>query len=256
MVETTFPLDRAEKRQQLLKAVAAVGETLESHAAESEELGTLAKESVDALYDSGLLRLKLPAELGGAEADPVTQMDIIEAVTRLHPSAGWCLMIGATSICLPGAFLSQEAVEEVFPGGQIPTAATAFMPTGQAEQVDGGFLRNGRWHFASGVLHSQWINAGALVFSDGQPPQHHFFCFPTEKAQIHDNWQVLGLQATGSCDFSLKDVFVPEEFTFEVINDTPRRGLPLYTIRLPGILAVEHVVSALVAGRPRLGAIS
>ena len=112
---------RSEKRQDLLDAAYEAGETLESHAAESEELGTLARESVDALYDSGLLRLKLPEELGGAEADPVTQMEVIEAVTRHHPSAGWCLMIGATSVGLPGAFLPQEALDQVFPGGRIPT---------------------------------------------------------------------------------------------------------------------------------------
>lgn len=68
-------------------------------------------------------------------------------------------MIGATSVCLPGAFLPQEALDQVFPGGQIPIAPTAFMPAGQAKQVKGGFLLNGRWHFASGVRHSQWINA-------------------------------------------------------------------------------------------------
>ena len=255
MLETTFPLDRVEKRKQLLQAVATVRETLESHAAESEELGTLAKESVDALYDSGLLRLKLPAELGGAEADPVTQIEIIEAVTRLHPSAGWCLMIGATSICLPGAFLSQNAVEEVFPRGQIPTAATAFMPTGQAEQVDGGFLLNGRWHFASGVLHSQWINAGALVFPDGQPLQHHFFCFPTEKAQIHDNWQVLGLQATGSCDFSLVNLFVPQDFAWNSQDAPPQRGGPLFHMGIPAFIANEHVGFAIGMARRALDTI-
>ena len=99
-----FPVDLAEKRKALLKVVEYVRDTLESHAEESESQGTLARESVDALYQSGLLRLKLPPVLGGAEADPVTQMDVIAAVTRIHPSAGWCLMIGAAALACRGYF--------------------------------------------------------------------------------------------------------------------------------------------------------
>ena len=127
-----FPADRTEKREALLEAVEEIKPILESNAEESDSQETLNQEAVAALYNSGLLRLKLPAVLGGAEADPVTQMDVIEEVSRIHPSAGWCLMIGATSISLPGAFLPDSALDQVFDGGQIPNGATAFMPTGSA----------------------------------------------------------------------------------------------------------------------------
>ena len=69
-----FPAGRKEKRQVLLNAVEDVREVLEAGADQAEEDGTLPQESVDALYESGLLALKLPAEFGGAEADPVTQV--------------------------------------------------------------------------------------------------------------------------------------------------------------------------------------
>ena len=70
-----FPLEEAAKRKTLLEAVEQIRDTLESNSEESEANRTLTQTSVDALYDSGLLRMKLPAVLGGAEADPVTQMD-------------------------------------------------------------------------------------------------------------------------------------------------------------------------------------
>ena len=68
-----FPPGREEKRQALLDAVAEVREVLEAGADQSEEEGTLPQDLEDALYQSGLLALKLPTELGSAEADPVTQ---------------------------------------------------------------------------------------------------------------------------------------------------------------------------------------
>ena len=84
-----FPPGREEKRQVLLNAVAEVREVLEAGADQSEEEGTLPQDSVDALYESGLFGLKLPAELGGAEADPVTQLEVIEALARIDSAAAW-----------------------------------------------------------------------------------------------------------------------------------------------------------------------
>src|SRR5262245_47252492 len=102
----TLPADtteRAIKRQALLEAVAHLQDTLEAHIEESEAEGKLAQASVDAFQKAGLYGLKLPAVLGGVEADPLLQVDVIEAVSRIHPTAGWNLFICGTGIGLAGA---------------------------------------------------------------------------------------------------------------------------------------------------------
>ena len=101
-----FPTDRHGKRAVLLNAVEEVRDILTANADEAEALGTLPMATVNALYDSGLLWLKLPAELGGAEADLVTQLEVLEAISNIDTSAGWCTMIGASACSFPGAFLS------------------------------------------------------------------------------------------------------------------------------------------------------
>ena len=90
-----FPTDRAEKRQALLQAVDSVRDILAAGADEAEAIRTLPQASVAALREAGLFALKLPAVLGGAEADPVTQIEVIEAVSYIDPSTGWNLLIGA-----------------------------------------------------------------------------------------------------------------------------------------------------------------
>ena len=195
-----FPIGHAEKRTALLAAVEGVRETVTSHADEAEAMATLPPATVDALMASGLLTLKLPTVLGGAEADPVTQVEVIEALSAMEPSAGWCTMIGATGIGLPAAFLAEEAIAHLFAGGHIPTAAIVAMPTGQATPVAGGYRVSGRWSFVSGVRHAQWITAGVRVVRAGDaPPEQRMMVFPAAAAQIHDNWQVAGLQGTGRC---------------------------------------------------------
>ena len=72
----------------------------------------------------------------------------------------------------------------------------------------------GRWGFASGIRHAQWTIAGTRVVRDNSgPPELRMVIFPTTAAHIYDNWQVGGLQGTGSCDFSVADLFVPAAFT-------------------------------------------
>lgn len=251
----TFPSEREAKRRALMDAVESVRDTLEAGAEEGEETGTLPQASVDALYDSGLLRLKMPYVLGGAEADLVTQLDVLEAVCEIEPSAGWCLMIGAASMGGVGAFLPDDAVEEIFAGGQPPKTAGVFAPFGKAVPVDDGYLLSGRWSFASGIRHSNWISAGARVVTEdtGYPVQVRA-TMRTSDVKIHDNWRVMGLRGTGSCDFSVEDLFVPASFAYDVSLTEPLRGGAIYRLGRPGFVTNEHSAFALGVARRALNA--
>ena len=200
--------------------------------------------------------------LGGAEADPMTQFDVIEALSAIDPSTGWCLMIGGTGIGLPGAFLADAAIARMFADGHIPTAAIVSMPTGQAVPVDGGYRLSGRWSFVSGVRHAQWITVGARIVrpDDGAPelrmPEQRLMVVPAATAEIHDNWRdVAGLKGTGSCDVSVTEHIVPEAFTWDRLRTPPRRGGALYRLGHPGFVANEHAAFALGVGRGALEAV-
>ena len=248
-----FPVNRAKKRKALLDAVASVRDIVAARADESERLGTLAPAAVAAIRDAGLFTLKLPMPLGGAEADPVTQMEVIEELAYIDAAAGWCLMIGATAIGRPGAFLCDEAIAEMFAGGRIPTAATATSITGKAIPVEGGYNLTGRWPFASGVRHAEWMVAGATVPARANTEETSItLVYPVSKAHIHDNWHVMGLEGSGSNDISVKDLFVPAEFTWETAMWNPRRGDAIYRMGRPGFVANEHPAIALGIARRAL----
>ncbi|QDV49851.1 Flavin-dependent monooxygenase, oxygenase subunit HsaA [Gimesia fumaroli] len=250
MLNQQFPVEREEKRKALLAAVESVREIVASRADEAEEKGTLPQATVDALITSGLFTLKLPAVLGGAEADPVTQIEVIEVLSAIDPSTAWCMLNGTTSVSLMAAFLDDKAIAEIFDGGHIPTTANVAMPTGQAVPVDGGYCLSGKWAFASGIRHAQWVTAGVQVVRTSKaPPELRMMAVPVESVQIHDNWHVAGLEATGSCDVSITEHFIPEEFTWDSLHAKPQRGGPLYRLGLPGFVANEHAAFALGVGR-------
>ena len=134
----TFPEQREAKRLALLDAVEGLRDVFLAGSDEAEETGTLPQATVDAIYESGLFSFKTPQVLGGAEADPMIQLDVIEAASRIEPSAGWCLMIGAGSLANLSAFLPGEAIDEIFAGGKAPMAAGVAAYSGEATPVEGG----------------------------------------------------------------------------------------------------------------------
>jgi len=242
--------DRETTRRRLLEAVADIRPTLEAHRDESEEGGRLADASVDAFRQTGLYGLKLPAVLGGFEADPLLQIDVIEAVSRIHPTAGWNLFIGGTGIGLAGAFLPETTIAQVFAQGDIPLAAGVLRPWGQATPVSGGYMVSGRWPFASGIRNATWFCGGAAA-PDGTT---RMIFVPVTQVTVHDNWQVMGLQGTGSCDVSIEQLFVPQAWTW-VAWENPQRGGPLYRLGRPAFLAAEHAACALGIARLALDTI-
>jgi len=250
-----FPSGRQDKRRVLLDAVESVREVITTGAEQAEREGTLPPATVDALYDSRLMALKLPVELGGAEVDPVTLMDVIEAMALYDATAAWVLMVGATSIGLAGAFLPGEAIQQIFTDDRVPRSVGVAAPGGDAEPTDGGFNITAHWTFGSGTPHAEWISGGVRVPGvKGGPPEIRRAIFRSSDAQIHDNWQVAGLRGTGSCDFSVSNLFVPEEFTFTP-GGVPRRGGPLFLLGRAGFVIPEHAGVALGLGFRSLNSI-
>ena len=138
-----FPEQREAKRQALLDAVESLRDVFLAGADEAEAMGTLTQTTVDAIYESGLFSFKTAQVLGGAEADAMIQLDVIEAASRIEPSAGWCLMIGAGTLSGMAAFLSDEAIDEIFVGGKAPLAAGVAAPSGEATPLEGGHRARG-----------------------------------------------------------------------------------------------------------------
>jgi alkylation response protein AidB-like acyl-CoA dehydrogenase len=240
----TFPQDRASKRKMLLDGVAAIADTLKASGPKSEELGTLAPEAVAALRDSGMFRLKLCTEMGGAEADPVTEMLVLENLAYNDLTSGWCTMVGATAIASLGTFLKPEGLAKVFNGDRIPTASISFFPAGRATRDGKGYRLSGRWRFNSGIRHAEWV-VGGTVIEDAKPgePAVMFSAFPAKDVTLYDNWGgVTGLRGTGSCDCSVENYYLPEELTFvwDLLKPAPARGGPSYLLPPFAYVAKEH----------------
>jgi indole-3-acetate monooxygenase len=254
-----FPKEPEARRAMLLDAVAAIGPVLSASGGRSEELNSLAPEAVSALRDAGMFKLKLASEMGGAEADPLTEMLVLEELAYHDLTSGWCTMVGATAIASLGTFLPKSGLDKVFKSGNVPTASISFFPAGQATRKDtGGYRVSGRWRFNSGIRHSEWVLGGTVVLNSDNGnggPIVMFSAFPAADVTLHDNWGgVTGLRGTGSVDFSVQDYDLPEDQTFvwDLLEPKPARGGPSYRLPPFSYVAKEHGSVALGGARRAL----
>lgn len=199
---------------------------------EIEKARRLPSDLVDALRRTRVFSLSIPRALGGDEATPMSLMRSIESISTADGSTGWCTMIGAGNNSAAG-YMPEAGAREVFADPTAPVAGIA-APAGSATRVKGGVRVSGRWPFASGITHVQWLWAGCLVMQDGKPnmtpfgPEIIHVCMPVSDVEVHDTWYVSGLSGTGSNDFSANDVFVPDERIFALLDPSNHRSEPLY----------------------------
>jgi alkylation response protein AidB-like acyl-CoA dehydrogenase len=120
-------------------------------------------------------------------------------------------------------------------------------PTVKAVAVAGGYRASGSWSFASGIKHATWLGGHSPVLEpDGSPrlapdgkPAERTVLFAKASARVNDIWRVIGLKGTGSDNYGIEDLFVPDRYTFTRESDADRRERgPLYrftTYHLYGI---------------------
>jgi alkylation response protein AidB-like acyl-CoA dehydrogenase len=181
----------------------------------------LAPAVVEALHESGLFRLLIPRELEGGQVDLVTFMETIEALAQADGSAAWC--VAQVSGCsLTSAYLPRDAAWEMFGANPRAVLAWGAGPSGRAERRHGGWSVTGNWSYASGLRHANWLGGQCPMFeADGAPlfdpdgsPMVRTFVFPKTQAQVIDDWHTMGLRATGSDSYSVRDIFVRDAFCF------------------------------------------
>ena len=213
------------------------------HAERGERERRLAPEVVDALADGGLFRMLVPRSLGGGEVAPAEMVDSIAAVARGDGSAAWCVAVACTSGAL-AAYLPDEHAREVY-GGSARCWGGVFAPKGRAVSEGAALRVTGRWPFASGIDHSDWLMGGCVVEDGGNVrklssgrPDVRLVLFAAEDVECVDTWNVSGLRGTGSHDMAVDELVVPAGRSASLFVDRPREDGPLYAFPIFGLLSL------------------
>ena len=206
--------------------------------AEALEGGRIPPPLVEALYDTGVFKAMLPREVGGLEAEPVDWLQMVEELSRINASVGWLAFI-QSGVGL--TFLDPDRFERfrVRGGGRLTLAMNLGRMAGKAVRVEGGYRISGRWPFASGSPFATWLGGMSVVCdSGGSPivdangqPQRLLAIWPADQARLLDTWDGLGLRGTGSGDFEITDLFVPDDQVNPGFYSAPAYDRALFRIK-------------------------
>ncbi|MFN0030109.1 MAG: acyl-CoA dehydrogenase family protein [Acidimicrobiales bacterium] len=220
--------------------------------AEAEAQRSLSPVVAQAMVDGGLLRLLTPASLGGGEIDPVGLYKVVEAAARIDGSFGWCLMILSGTGLLARAMSEHEALALL--GDPTTVVAGAAFPFNKAVAVEGGYRVSGRWPFASGCLHATHLMGFSIVHDGDAPrmgpggPDIRVRVAPAGDVEIVENWEVVGLQGTGSHDIVFDNVFVPEGRAVPLGDGKRNRYYEGALYRMPFMALFAWPVAAVALG--------
>jgi alkylation response protein AidB-like acyl-CoA dehydrogenase len=226
----------------LIDAAREIAPIIQKHNPEAERERRLSRPVLNALRETGLLRMSTPRSLGGLETDPITRALIVEEISRHDSAAGWTLEnpLDWAFFC---ARLPDEGAEEIYSNGADVLIAAQFGRPLNATSTKGGYRISGRAPFVSNCYDADWISSTALVdvdqHSEGEPETVMVY-FPREHCEIIDTWDVMGMRGTGSHDISVTDVYVPKSRTFPMVPEfqpgSHYQG-PLYRLPLVGAAA-------------------
>ncbi len=231
----------------LLAEARALRPLIEAESDATDESLTMTPPVVEAFEKTGLFHLMVPRELGGAEADCSTIIDVIEELCHQDGSIGWSQMANAsaTSYC---AFLDPDVAREMVGHQAGAVFAGQFAPRGTIRREGDRFRISGEYGFGSGSAHAAWLGGGGIVMNeDGTPemlpngmPAYLCYFVPRDEIVMKDGWDTMGLRGTGSFDYEVPDQLVDPKYTFWLFDHAPRTGGPFYGLGATALAGLGH----------------
>jgi len=182
-----------------------LAEELRARADSIEREGSVPVEVVSELKSSGLFRAFVPKRYGGWEAE---YLPVVESLAFLGEGCASTCWVASLFVShgLIAAWFSESAQDAIWSNGPDALVGSSLAPMGKLREADGGYTLSGDWSYSSGVDHADWLILGAK--DEGQSL---LVLVPASEAKVRDDWEVCGLQGTGSRSVSLQEVFVPLE---------------------------------------------
>ncbi len=187
------------------------------HASHGDEHGVLHPDVFAALTDAGFWAMAAPRRWGGLGTSARAMSAVGYELAKADPSVGWVYTVlhGTTWV----ASLGPDALQEAIFGdsSEHPVICGIANPPGTMEAVDGGWIVNGRWPYASGSAHASWAQLGvAIKHKDGTLEHGGFAYLRQEQYTIDNTWHMMGMKGTGSNTIVAENVFIPKEQFYHV----------------------------------------
>jgi len=236
---------------ELIARARALTSLLAANAAEAERIRKPVDTVIQALKEAEIFKLMVPRCYGGLELDLDTFFEVGVALGEGDASMAWVANFYIEHNWIfsqfPAAFQ-----QELFATRSYVLAPAMLAPAGVAVREGGGYRLSGRWQWATGIMHGDWVIPGALEQTPEGKPDPRWFALPRSQVQVEDTWYVDGMVGTGSNDVVINDVYIPAERSVSMLEMGSGHGPgsklhdgPLYHTPMLPILTLAATMPAL-----------
>lgn len=174
-------------------------------------------------------------------------LELWEEQASQDGSYGWLSIANALASANCAAYLPEKGYDAVFGGNNDVYIAGQYFANGKGSAVDEGYIIEGGWQFGSGISHADWVVAGFVPINDGRvekmedgTPNIMIAVVPSKSVIIEENWDVMGLSATGSFDYRIESHFVPSYMIFPLYTKKKERGDSKFDLGIMPMAALSH----------------
>ena len=200
----------------LIRRASGLRAMLRARQEECEAAGRISDEVNAELVRAGFYRIIQPRRFGGYEFDVPTFFKAMMEIARGCPETGWVLALTAGHPLIVANFPLDGQSDLYGESGEFRCPA-AFNPPGKAVPVEGGYRVTGSWPSASGIDIGTHAMTGAIVEQPGGGGPVIQTIFERAQYTIVDDWDVMGMQGTGSKRVAVENAFVPTRRTIEAV---------------------------------------
>jgi len=217
----------------------------------AEQLGCLPPDWLEEIYREKWFQLFVPKTLGGLGLSLPEALRLEEKLAKVDGSLGWTITLCAGAGWFVG-FMEKSLSKEVFSDAKVCLAGSGFVG-GKANKIGEFYQISGSWTYASGALHASHFTANCGIYQNGSQiidksgkPIVKAFILEKEEVEILDGWNYMGMIATGSHAFKVKNLRVPENRCFEILPEKVTLPDPIY--RYPFLQFAEATLAVNILG--------
>jgi len=227
-----------------------LGPQIAEGAAERDRTAEFAADNYTLMKKHKVFSALVPTELGGGGARHSQMCAFVRAIAHHCPSTALSLsmhqhLVAAAVVNYRNGRPGQKLLEKVADNQTvlISTGANDWLESGgEVERANGGYLVSAKKPFGSGSPGGDILVTSApyLDPKDGWQVLHFPVPFSSDGVSLLDDWDTMGMRATGSRTVVLDKVFVPEE---AVVLRRPRGEYhmawnTILTVAMPLIMSV------------------
>lgn len=197
-------------RDSLIASARSLFPLLRAEAETAEKARRISDTVFAKLRDAGICRTLVPRRYGGYEFEPAVVARIVMELAAACGSTGWVASCAMSHQWMVAQF-PIPCQEEVWRDHPDKMVSTSFPPSGDCIRADDGYRISGTWRYASGCDHADYVLLGVVFPPSGEDgaPVPGFVIAPMSECTLVEDWDTMGLAATGSHAVRAEDVLIP-----------------------------------------------